>query len=58
MIPEEHVSKWDAMENLYKEYATDIITGKRPIDDFDTFVKEWEKAGGKELTEYANKTIK
>ncbi|PLR89144.1 extracellular solute-binding protein [Bacillus sp. T33-2] len=58
IIPEELISKWDAMENLYKEYATDIITGKRPVSDFDKFVKDWEKAGGQEVTEYANKTIK
>ena len=58
IIPDELISKWDAMENLYKEYATDIITGKRPIDDFDKFKEEWKKAGGDEVTEYANKEIK
>ncbi|MBS4189741.1 extracellular solute-binding protein [Bacillus sp. FJAT-49705] len=58
IIPEEYVSKWDAMENLYKEYATDIITGKRPVDDFEKFVKEWNAAGGEELTKYANENIK
>ncbi len=58
IIPEEYVSNWDAMENLYKEYATDIITGKRPLKDFDEFVKKWKEAGGDELTKYANKTIK
>lgn len=58
ILPEEFISKWDAMENLYKEYATDIITGKKPIDAFDEFVKEWENAGGKEVTEYANENIK
>jgi putative aldouronate transport system substrate-binding protein len=58
ILPEELISKWDAMENLYKEYSTDIITGKRPIADFDKFVEEWKKAGGDEVTEYANKNIK
>ena len=58
IIPVELISKWDAMENLYKEFSTDIITGKRPIDDFDKFVEEWVKAGGNEVTEYANKNIK
>lgn len=24
-IPEEYISQWDAMENLYKEYAADIV---------------------------------
>lgn len=58
IIPEEYAANWDAMENLYKEYATDIITGKKSISEFDKFVAEWEKAGGKEITEYANKNIK
>ncbi|PLR67577.1 MULTISPECIES: extracellular solute-binding protein [Bacillaceae] len=57
ILPEEYIANWDAMENLYKEYATDIITGKRPIDDFEAFVKEWNAAGGKEITEYANKKL-
>jgi putative aldouronate transport system substrate-binding protein len=58
LIPEEYVAKWDAMENLYKEYSADIITGKRPIEDFDKFVEEWYKAGGTEITNYANKILK
>ncbi|UAL53012.1 extracellular solute-binding protein [Metabacillus dongyingensis] len=58
ILPEEYIANWDAMENLYKEYATDIITGKRPLEDFDGFVKEWNAAGGKEITEYANKQLK
>ncbi|MGX1195094.1 extracellular solute-binding protein [Metabacillus sp. SLBN-84] len=58
ILPEEYIANWDAMENLYKEYSTDIITGKRPLEDFDAFVKEWEAAGGKEITEYANKQLK
>ncbi|QKE71386.1 extracellular solute-binding protein [Arthrobacter citreus] len=58
ILPEKFIANWDAMENLYKEYASDIITGKRPVSDFDKFVKEWKKAGGDELTKYANDKIK
>jgi len=58
IIPEEFVTNWDAMENLYKEYSTDIITGKRPVSDFDKFVQEWKKAGGDEVTKFANENIK
>ena len=57
IIPDEFVANWDAMENLYKEYASDIITGKRPIDDFDQFVEEWKNAGGEQITEYANENL-
>lgn len=58
LIPEEYVAKWDAMENLYKEYSADIITGKKPLDAFDDFVDEWYDAGGEELTKLANDTVK
>lgn len=58
IIPEELTTNWDAMENLYREFAADVITGKRPIDDFDSFVKEWYDLGGTQLTEYANKHLK
>jgi putative aldouronate transport system substrate-binding protein len=58
IIPEEYIANWDAMENLYKEYSTDIITGKRSISDFEKFVKEWYEAGGDQITKYANENIK
>ncbi|WP_432665572.1 extracellular solute-binding protein [Wukongibacter baidiensis] len=58
LIPEEYAASWDAMTNLYKEYTADIITGKKSIDDFDNFVKDWYEAGGKEITEYANTVLK
>lgn len=46
LIPEELTPQWDAMSNLYKEYASDIIRGVKPIDAFDEFVTEWNNAGG------------
>lgn len=46
LIPNEMTPQWDAMQNLYNEYAADIIRGVRPIDDFDQFVTEWNAAGG------------
>lgn len=46
LIPEEMAAQWDAMNNLYNEYASDIVRGERPVDDFDKFVQEWNKAGG------------
>lgn len=46
LIPDEMTPQWDAMANLYNEYAADIIRGVRPISDFDTFVEEWNAAGG------------
>lgn len=57
LIPEEFVTQWDAMNNLYREFATDIVTGKRPISDFDQFVSEWHRLGGEALTKYANEVL-
>lgn len=58
IIPEKFIPNWDAMENLYKEYSTDFITGKRPLSDFDQYVEEWKKAGGDEVAKYANNQLK
>lgn len=58
IIPEQFVANWDAMNNLYKEYSTDFITGKKDLSQFGQFVEAWNAAGGTEITKYANKTIK
>lgn len=58
IIPEQFVASWDAMNNLYKEYSTDFITGKRSLSEFDKFVSEWYAAGGTDITKYANENIK
>lgn len=58
LIPEQYVTNWDAMTNLYKEYCADIVTGKKPISAFDEFVQKWYKAGGTELTKYAATKLK
>ena len=58
LIPEQYVTNWDAMSNLYKEYCADIVTGKKPISAFDEFVQKWYKAGGTELTKYAATKLK
>lgn len=46
LIPSEMTPQWDAMQNLYNEYAADIIRGVRPVSDFDEFVEQWNAAGG------------
>lgn len=58
VMPEELAVKWDSVNNLYKEYSADIITGKRPISDFDKFVVEWYKNGGDDITKKANEVLK
>ncbi len=58
LIPDQFVTNWDAMTNLYKEYAADIVTGKKPVSAFDEFVDKWNKAGGVDVTKYANTVLK
>lgn len=58
LMPEQYVTNWDAMTNLYKEYVADIVTGKKPISAFDEFVDKWNKAGGVDVTKYANTVLK
>ncbi|MCB2312364.1 extracellular solute-binding protein [Clostridium tagluense] len=58
IIPEELSVKWDSINNLYKEYSADIITGKRPISDFDKFVTQWYENGGEDITKHANEVLK
>ncbi len=58
IIPEQYIANWDAMNNLYKEYSTDFITGKKDLSEFDKFVEAWNAAGGAEITKYANENIK
>lgn len=49
LIPDEMAPLWDAMSNLYNEYAADIIRGVKSIDTFDQFVEEWNNAGGNDF---------
>ena len=58
LIPEQYVTNWDAMTNLYKEYIADIVTGKKPVSAFDEYVQKWYKAGGTELSKYAATKLK
>jgi len=58
IIPEQYVASWDAMNNLYKEYSIDFITGKKDLAEFDKFVEAWYAAGGTDITKYANENIK
>jgi putative aldouronate transport system substrate-binding protein len=57
IIPEQFIATWDALTNIYKEYATDFITGKKPISEFYQFIEAWYANGGQELTNYANEQL-
>jgi putative aldouronate transport system substrate-binding protein len=36
----------ETLDAIYNDYIVGIITGKRPVSDFDVFVREWKAAGG------------
>jgi putative aldouronate transport system substrate-binding protein len=43
------------LDKILSEAYTDIITGRQPIDYFDTFVRNWKAAGGDIITEEVNR---
>lgn len=45
----------DELDKLQKQTYLEIITGKKPIEAFDEFVKKWNSSGGSKLVEEANK---
>lgn len=57
ILPEEYVTNWDAGEALVAEYTADIISGRKSIDTFDDFAKEWNALGGDLITAYANEIL-
>ena len=45
---------WESLETLRKMTYVQIITGEKPVDAFDDFVKQWNEMGGAKITEEAN----
>lgn len=41
------------LRNRQMTLYTEIIRGERPLDDFDIFVEEWNRKGGRQMTEEA-----
>ena len=58
MIPDDYVTEWDAATLVYKEFAADFVSGKKTRKDWNAFVDEWNKMGGKVVTDYANTVLK
>jgi putative aldouronate transport system substrate-binding protein len=45
---------WPALKKLEEETFLQILTGAKPVDDFDAFVEEWYNSGGVALLETMN----
>jgi putative aldouronate transport system substrate-binding protein len=43
-----------SLDDLEKKVFLEIITGKKPVDEFDNFVKQWNSLGGAEITAEVN----
>ena len=52
VLPSEYAAYWDAMNSLFKEFASDVIRGQQSIDAFGQFVEKWNAAGGDILSDY------
>lgn len=42
-------TKWANLQKLEDEFYLQVITGEKPIDDFDKFAADWKKLGGDEI---------
>lgn len=51
-------SKWDYLKKLEMEAYSKIIFGNESVDYFDTFVAEWNKQGGEDITKEVNEWYK
>lgn len=58
-LPSEYAAYWDAMINLFNEYAVDVIRGDKNTEgDWDAFVAAWNEAGGNQVSEYLATVMK
>ncbi|MBF9014644.1 MULTISPECIES: extracellular solute-binding protein [unclassified Oceanispirochaeta] len=48
------IDKRAYLDKIEEEYFTKIITGALPLSSFDTFIEEWNKAGGSQITTEVN----
>lgn len=48
------ILKGEALRTLETETFISIIYGKKPISEFDAFVKKWNKMGGEQITKEVN----
>jgi putative aldouronate transport system substrate-binding protein len=52
MLPDEMA--WPSLKKMEEETFLQIITGAKSVDDFDTFVQQWNDSGGAALLEKLN----
>jgi len=48
------MNKRSSLENYEKSIFLDIVSGRKAISSFDTFVEQWNKLGGADWTKEVN----
>ncbi len=52
ILPDEYLPSLDAMKIVYTDFSAEVIRGTRSIDEFQSFVDEWNANGGDNISEY------
>lgn len=47
-------NSWEQLQTMEIETFTEIIYGRRDIEEFDVFVEEWNNRGGEQITQEVN----
>ncbi len=55
--PAEYAASLDATENVYRQWVYRFVSGEASMDQWDSFVAEWNAAGGQSMTEYARTVL-
>jgi len=53
-VTETMATRWANLEKMEDETLLAIIMGEEPIDSFDSFVEEWKRLGGDDITREVN----
>lgn len=58
VIPADYTIQWDACTSAVNEFAADFVMGNKTEADWEAYVQQWNDAGGRQITEYANTILK
>ena len=50
--------KWSILQKLENETFLKIVMGEEPVDKFDSFVAEWKRLGGNQITKEVEEEVK
>lgn len=53
-VSESMIENQAVLEDLEIQTFTNIITGQSPVDEFDSFVEQWNALGGEMITQEVN----